>query len=387
MTETDAGQFAMLHHAYGRATDTPRHLAALAGDDATARDEALSHLWSAIIHQGTPWTATPPAAIAVAALVGDPRLGGAAHAELRANLLTFLAAVGQAALAHSDLGELAPPEGFDVEAALAAALSSDDELEIFGDEILGNVVYARAIQGCRDVCPTLLGTATDALADPDPRVRAAAAHAVGACAAPAGAPPLAERLDALAAAAGPTERAALVLAMGELGLHPRKHLHDPHPGVRACAALAPTLAADPAATAEILAALADPAATDRWFTQRPPQIRGHIRFTLIAAAVARVDEPLQLLPAALAIAPIAGSYPGDWGPLLHALFSGRTGETLSPAQRRYLRALVDNEKIWDPRNGTIGLVFRDAGLPHDREACRRLAAETAHPARADGAQP
>ncbi|GAA3772020.1 HEAT repeat domain-containing protein [Plantactinospora mayteni] len=382
MTEIDAGEFATLLHAYGRASDTPEHLAALVDADPAGRRAALEHLWSAVIHQGTPWTATPPAAVTVAALLGDPRLSGAADAELRADLLRFLAAVAEAGRSHPDPDEFAPPAGFDVDAALTAALDSGDEDELYADEVMANALYARAVLGCREIVPTLLTAAASALSDPEPTVRAAAAHAVGACcAAPAATTevmPLARRLDALAAEAGPDERAALVLAMGELGLEPRGYLDDPHPGVRACAALAPALADDPAATAELLAALADPAATDGWFTHRPPQISTWIRFTLVAAAIARVDGPGRLLPAALAIAPIASRYTAqrDWGPLLHALFAGRDPGPLSPAQRRYLGALVDNEDLWDPSNGSVGLVFRDAGLPYDRDACRDLVGES-----------
>lgn len=380
--DIDTGQFAMLLHAYGRASDTPGHLAALAGGDAASVSAALEHLWSAVIHQGTPWTATPPAAVAVAALIGDPRLSGAANAESRANLLGFLAAVAKAGQAYTDLDDLAPPAGFDVDAALTAALSSGDEDEIFADEVLANAVYARAILGCREIVPTLLAAAASALSDPESTVRAAAAHTVSVCCAVLAATTettvLAQRLDALAAAAAPDERAALVLAMGELGVEPRRYLDDPNPGVRACAALAPALADDPTATAEIFAALADPAATDDWFTHRLPQIPTRIRFSLVAAAIARVDDPDRLLPAALAIAPIASRYTvrDEWGPLLHALFGGRTSDPLSPAQRRYLGALVDNEDLWDPSNGTVGLVFRDAGLPYDRDTCRNLARDT-----------
>ncbi|MEJ3749998.1 hypothetical protein WEI85_42890 [Actinomycetes bacterium KLBMP 9797] len=405
MTDVDAGQFATLLHAYGRATDTPAHVAALAGGDAAARSAALEHLWSAVIHQGTPWTATPPVAVAVAALIGDPRLSGAANADLRANLLDFLAAVAEAGQAYRDLDHLAAPADVDVDAALSALLAAGDEDEVWADEALANALYARAILGCRDVVPAMLAVATSSLSDPESTVRSAAAHAVSACCAVLASPSEAEtlgqrldtlgqrrdalgqrldtfgqRLDALAAGAGPDERAALALAIGELGLEPRAYLDDPHPGVRACAALAPALADDPTATDEILAALADPAATDNWFTHRPPQLRTRIRFALVAAAVARVDDPDRLLPAGLAIAPIASRYSvsDDWGPLLLALFAGRASGPLSPAQRRYLGALVDNVDLWDPSHGNAHVVFREAGLPYDRAACRTLST-AAHP--------
>ncbi len=57
--ETD---WSRLSHAYGRADDTPLHLAALTGSDAEARSTALGHLWGAVLHQGTLWRVTPPAA-------------------------------------------------------------------------------------------------------------------------------------------------------------------------------------------------------------------------------------------------------------------------------------------------------------------------------------
>ncbi|MEO3858064.1 hypothetical protein [Acrocarpospora sp. B8E8] len=54
------------------ASDTPAHLRALTGDDEEAREEALDHLWGAVIYQGTPWSVTPPAALVVAGLLDDP---------------------------------------------------------------------------------------------------------------------------------------------------------------------------------------------------------------------------------------------------------------------------------------------------------------------------
>ncbi|GIJ43466.1 hypothetical protein Val02_03520 [Virgisporangium aliadipatigenens] len=379
--------YGALFHAYGPATDTPGHLAALAGDDPAAHSAALRHLRSAVIHQGTPWTATPPAALEIAALVGDSRLAGPDRADLRATLLDFLAAVAEAGEGGGDLEAMAAPPGVDIDALLAEAVESDDEEAIWGDEVLGGALYARAKLGCRAIVPTLLATAVSALADPEPAVRAAAAHAVGACgtAAPGDVPVpadgpernawLGERLDALAAAARePHERAALVLAVGDLGLRPARHLADPHPGVRACAALAPALAGDPAATAEILAALADPAATDRWFDRRLPQVRTRLRFSLVNAAIARVEETDRLLPAAVAVARIATLFTVDaeWGPLLRAFFADGPAEPFTAAQRRYLGALVDNADLWNPGFGNAGLVFRRAGLPYDREACRAL---------------
>ena len=379
-----------LMHAYGAATDTAGHLAALTGDDTAAREAALGHLWSAIIHQGTPWTATPPAALEVAALIGDPRI---TDPELRADLLKFLAAVAEAArsVSDDDLAAMAAPPGLDVDAVLA---QGDDE-DIWEDVAITDALYARAVLGCREIVPTLLAAAIAALADPAPPVRAAAAHAIGACgggdasgleaahlegahseaAHSEGAHLEAAHLDDLARAAGPDERAALVLAIGAIGRAPRRYLDDPHPGVRACAALAPALAGDPRATDELLAALTDPAATDDWFTQRPPQLHSRIRFALIGALIDRVGDPDRLLPAALAIAPIATAHTvdSDWGPLLRALFRGYTGGPLTTAQRRYLTALTENANLWNPTHGNASLLYHEVGLPYDRDECRTLA--------------
>ncbi|GAA3453356.1 hypothetical protein [Dactylosporangium matsuzakiense] len=345
--------FGMLLHAYGRATDTPGHLAALTGGDAEAKRAAQQHLWGAIIHQGTPWLATPPAALAVAALVGDPRLAGPSDAPLRANLLDFLGAVAAAGRSTDrDIEDLTPEQ----EAELRRAIEEDDDEAVYADEDLGNAVYGRAVAGCREIIPVIAAAARAALADDDAAVRASGAATIGACGIGT------DGLAALAAAAGPDERAAIVLTMAELGEDVRPFLTDPHPGVRACAALAPALADDEAAIAEILAALEDPAAIETWFGTRPPQFPMHVRFPLIAAAVDRVADRARLLPAALALAPIVSvnTVRYDWGVLLQAL---------PHEQRRvYLHALADHEELWDPANGSAGLMFEQAGLPYDRAA-------------------
>jgi HEAT repeat len=378
VTAVDVDGFARLSHAYGPATDTAGHLAALLDGDESARSAAMEHLWSAVIHQGTPWTATPPAALAVAGFLADPRLSGEQWAELRANLVRFLAAVARACQQDEKarLNFWASPADRDVDAEVAALAAAGEDSE--WDETLANAMYARAVLGCHEVIPTVLDASMSMLSDPDPRVRSAAAEASTACCRVLGRSPqsLADELSALVASAGPDERASLVLAIGELGTVTREYLTDPHPGVRACAALAPAMANDDAATTEILAGLADPAACDSWFTDQPPQLRFRIRFALVAAAVERVDEFERLLPAALAIAGVASKYTVDfdWGRLLLTAFKGGTpdADALSEPQRRYLAALVDNPDLWDPQNGNASLIFQRAGLPYDQQACRAL---------------
>ncbi|MBM0276984.1 hypothetical protein [Micromonospora tarensis] len=117
----------------------------MAAPDAAARAGALEHLWSAILHQETPWTATPPAALEVAALLVDPRV---TDPSLRAELLTFLAAVAEAgSITDRNLFE---PDS-DVDAALAQALRDGDEERIWEDERLQGALYVRAVIGCRQV--------------------------------------------------------------------------------------------------------------------------------------------------------------------------------------------------------------------------------------------
>ena len=70
MLPVTAPDFARLFHAYGPAIDTPEHLAALTGDDEDAQVRAVRHLWSAVLHQGTPGTVTPVAVRAVVAALG-----------------------------------------------------------------------------------------------------------------------------------------------------------------------------------------------------------------------------------------------------------------------------------------------------------------------------
>jgi hypothetical protein len=228
---------------------------------------------------------------------GLPRLIGG---DLRANLLGFFAAVAEAGRSYTDadLDDLAPPAGFDVDAALAAVLESGgDYEEIYADGLLGNAPFRRAVLGCRDVVAVLLPAAAAALYDPEPAVRTAAAHAAGACRAALGDPARLERdLAERAARAGPGRAGRTCRSRPGHGRTrsgpPRAYLNDPYPGVGACAALAPALADDPAALADILTARA------------------------------------------------------DLGPFLRVLFTDRGSGPLSPAQSRFLAALVDNDDIW-----------------------------------------
>ncbi|MEV7008693.1 hypothetical protein [Streptosporangium sp. NPDC051022] len=392
-----------LFHAYGVASDTPAHLRALAGDGEEARAEAVDHLFGAVIHQGTPWSATPPAALVVAGLLADPRTAGAApgHAvasggsglvPLRAVLLEFLGEVAEAAqpqVSEDEIRAVAHPEGREAEvAALLEALLDGDE-DAWGDELV-DAVMARVVLDLRWIAPILVDSVTACLDDDDLHVRSRAVGTLAALAlipdAVARPADLSGRLERAAReAVGHDERCALLLALGELGAAPRDFLADPHPAVRVCAALAPALDGDAAATREILAALEDPAAADSWLAVRPRQLFGHLRFALVAAAVRKTGSFEELLPAALGIAGMTNGWTVDfdWGPLLAAAFpepvvlpEAAEPPALTGAQRRYLEALVTNDDVWDPRIGNAHRWFGAAGLTYDRDACRALLAGT-----------
>lgn len=120
-----------LVHAYGVATDTPAHLAALVGGDVDAVDKAVYHLNSAIIHQSTPWPATGPAVRYVCERVLDGTLAPSA----RPGVTRFLAEVADAIAVATDQG----PEDLEAQrdelaadhdlAAMTAELAELDEGE------------------------------------------------------------------------------------------------------------------------------------------------------------------------------------------------------------------------------------------------------------------
>lgn len=57
----DKAEWTSWPHAYGKAGDTPGHLAALLADDEDTRREAALHFSSAIVHQTTVWPSSPDA--------------------------------------------------------------------------------------------------------------------------------------------------------------------------------------------------------------------------------------------------------------------------------------------------------------------------------------
>ena len=76
LAEVSATPWATLHHAFGPAIDTPRHLRLLLAADEQVRDDALELLGDSLLVEGAVPAATVPAMRAVRRLVGDARVPG-----------------------------------------------------------------------------------------------------------------------------------------------------------------------------------------------------------------------------------------------------------------------------------------------------------------------
>ncbi|MEU6149615.1 hypothetical protein ABZ816_06415 [Actinosynnema sp. NPDC047251] len=157
-----------LLHAYGRATDTPAHLAALTGDDDDARKAALYHLTSAIIHQGTPWSATPHVVREVVGVLDDPRAALAVP-----GLLAFLAEVVEVVAPEhrAEFVTMAHPAGRDVDAEVTALLDEEPEDDdegaaVYEDAELADALFARSMLGIEELVPHVLAAVEPLTTDP-----------------------------------------------------------------------------------------------------------------------------------------------------------------------------------------------------------------------------
>lgn len=169
--------FTRLFHAYGPATDTPAHLRALTGEDDDARAAAVRHLWSAVLHQGTPWMVTPVVVVEVVEALRHP---GVADPELQVALLEFLAEVAtEGTVPTEGRAEL---EGWlaavpDVEDRLVALSAEGRDDEIYEDPDATGALLAQAALGCRDalrlVLPSLAAFSAATGERADDAVRAA----------------------------------------------------------------------------------------------------------------------------------------------------------------------------------------------------------------------
>jgi hypothetical protein len=316
-----------LEHAYGPATDTPRHLDALEHGDAKARAAAVTHLHVAVLHGGFPESATAPALRAVTVLLAEGRV----HPDNVAGLLEFLGDAGTSVTGLADDDYFIPilPE---VAAAVAAAYP-----------VALRILESAAPRDAQFLAEQLVAMARTPL--------------------------LADRREELAVLIGMLRESAAgspadwVRLLASLGTDVRADLTDADPAVRLRAALA--CEPDPVARQIILTALPDPS---------PP---GTHRSELVAAAIRVATDFAEIADSACAVVARA-SWTGadyEWGSLVRFAFLqvGGGEHGLTADQRALVRALVANPDLWHPSIGNVALVYRAAGLPFDREACRRLA--------------
>jgi HEAT repeat protein len=205
-----------LSHAYGPADAIPEVIRAVASADEDEADAAVDELFGSVFHQGTVFSA----AVAAVPFIAELALAPEVH---HRSLLVYL------------LGAMADPA------------------EAYGTEV-GAVRAAVTAE-----VPRLLPL----LADPDPGVRETAAYTLAQCPDMAG-PTVAELRQRWAVEDVPLVRASLLGALGHLdptgcaGL--LSALGDPHPAVRAAAALAIASAGLPwpgHATAGVISAYGD----------------------------------------------------------------------------------------------------------------------------------
>ncbi|MFD6100945.1 hypothetical protein ACFVWN_32005 [Nocardiopsis flavescens] len=363
-------------HAYGLGTDVPEHLSLLLSADPADRDRALGHLYSAVIHQGSVYSATVPAARFVAGALSDPRL----DAGLRPRLLGFLRDAAEAVAGH--LAEPAPPvlPGPERERVYAAIGSEDEDeaIDIWEDEAFDSLMYHDAGVALRDAAAELYAAVHPHLTGPDGATRIRAVEAAGALARLGGrAPDLSGAADT---AETREEGAVIVLVLGEAGGDTAEFLAHADPAIRACAALAPGQRGNPAALTELLDAVRDPGEAEAWFADRPARFQGRdgVRVTLLREAARRCgpDDAERMLPVFRALAPLtpASGARADLGPMLEAAFPGGVPAAPSRAQRGYLRALADASPPWTGARVTgFTALLEGLGLPAERDAVRALA--------------
>jgi hypothetical protein len=287
----------------------------------------LWHLDVAVLHQGFPETATPPAVRAVRALLAE----GRAHPEVIHPLIEFLGSAGRAVTNLGDneyfafvLPDLADAVAEAYPVVLPALEWAEPEDALFLAENLVAMARAPSLTARRGELAELIRLWRDSAAAP---------------------------------------RADWVRLLGRLGEDVDDELADPDPAVRLRAALANQ--DGPVARSIILAALREP---------MPPGT--HVS-EVVAAAIQVADSFDEIAEAACAVVARARwmGFDHDWGQLVAFAFRRpyRQRQRLTDAQRALLRALAANPDLWDPKNGSVGLVYQQAGLPYSRNACRRLA--------------
>ncbi|GHA29092.1 hypothetical protein GCM10010372_31270 [Streptomyces tauricus] len=374
LRETD---WAAHRHAYGSAEDIPASLCSLVDEDPEVRSAALAALDMGVLHQGSLYTVTAPAALFVAAILDHP-VSLTEHEgyfpwddgpprSLRAALLGWLGQVAESAAYGED--PTRDRANWEWQPWHEGRRGGERDSDVLA-----------ALQACRGIRPALYDAVEPFLSSRDPHVRETA---LGAAVPLLHAPALADRIPRaaallrarLGAMTGRRERAAVARALSLWGTDTSDLLADTDPAVRVCAALGPVRVDRPRALAVLLDALRDPRATDGWFPKPLCGVEGWFRFTVLRSALDLAASFEEVAPVAIAMV-AAGDrsfVDNENGPILYRAFPGGYdgAHALTTAQRALLRAFVDT----DEATGSIGgnwLWFRAAGLPETREGVAAL---------------
>lgn len=393
LPEIDAAPWHRMFHAYGIATNTPGHLKALTANDPAAWSAAVKHLFSAEIHQGTPWPSTATTAVCVARLLAE---GHIADPETQASVLHFLRAVAEAGDLGADADAARARAYPDDDSAIADWLErylavGDDDESLWSDETdIADLLIVRAAVDCHDAMPVLLPHVLTLTDSPDPRVRSAAYSAAAILTRHPDTVTWCEPLAAawserarVGVAEDVDERATLVMALGEIDAAPREFLTDPWLIVRGCAALAPALADDAAAHDVLADLIANPQAFDAGFARKPRQFPMWPRYQLIRAACERIDDEQRLIPGIGAITPGTNWFASqhDIEPYLHRLFPDGWPEIAhrTSGQRALARVIAHADDLWKPADGNRGAALARLRLPKERDAWLHLADTSKRP--------
>ncbi|WP_026127400.1 hypothetical protein [Nocardiopsis lucentensis] len=421
-----ATDWSRLLQADGTADEVPEALAAFLERDEAGWHRALDHLYEQLLGDDGVYPATVPAVLFVSGLLDHPVADavppwdGPWPRTLRGVLLEFLCDAARHARwddsPDEHLAAMAEVDGDLVGRFLQGLVDEtgeDDEedgdaLDFEETEEAHGALLARAALDLRAAAPALYDLVRPHLTHEDRHVRQRAAEAAGELAWLGGLE--LDLSDAADLAETRDEGAAIVLALGRNGRDTSEFLTHPDPAIRACAALAPSLRGDPAATEELAAVLTHAEEVDSWFSTRPRCFDGPVRSALVWELGQRWDaedrDAADLLPVARAVvrATDPDSLSEDLGALYGALFRLGDGarwrtEDLGGVQRDYLRVLVDDDRLWshaDDRSevmrrawelmrdepeppgwrwldqGDLRRFLDVLGLPRDREGLRKL---------------
>jgi hypothetical protein len=318
--------WSVLEHSHGPATDTPGHLHALEHSPSeAAREAAVGHLWSSILHQGAVLSAGPPVIRVVTTLLAE----GRAHPDTVEGIVGFLESTAWCMddwIQQGSQARMLPlvvdalVEGYPAVRTLVET-SLPDDAYLYA-RLLGAIALLPPLADRREEAAALVRTAMDRSTEP---------------------------------------RQEFVDILADLGADVRDLLDDPDPVARARAALVHQ--DDPQARQVILDLLGGPP------VERLPTAR------LVLAA-------LRFRPSFEEIAPAACDFVRNnsyvvvdgWGAVTRFAFPEPHGpdHPLSDSQRALLEALVETDRVWSSGDDEARRVLEDCGLPRDREECRAL---------------